>query len=86
MYRRKNDSNIYYVTSRAQKHKTQCKPHRHSSGESNVFTKLEGIILSSFLTLKSSNVITRETLKDHLIQHSHFTHEKSETQERFDDL
>lgn len=43
-------------------------------------------MLSSFLSLKSSNVATGKNLKDHQISHSHFIYEKSEAREKFDGL
>lgn len=86
---------IYHGISRTQKPKAQCKPHKQIRRKQYVLPKREeagggggweGFTLSSFLTLKSSHVITGKTLKDNLVQHSHFTYEKSETQEKFDDL
>lgn len=87
MHLRKNDLNICCGILRTQKPKTQCKPHRQM-GRKQCLPKREeaGITLSSFLTLKSSNVITGKILKDELVPCSHFTHEKSKTQERFDVL
>lgn len=87
MHLRKNDLNICCGILRTQKPKTQCKPHRQM-GRKQCLPKREeaGITLSSFLTLKSSNVITGKILKDQLVPRSHFTHETSKTQERLDDL
>lgn len=79
---------IYYVTSRIQKPNPNGN-YRDTDQEKATYSpkwKEGGIALSSFLTLKSTNVKLERILKTISSNHYHCTYEENKAQEKFHEL